>query len=418
MVVNNFPHILSSVETVERVNTLAVDFSNAFSRGSYPTRREQLEFVKTGMGVKMEHVEEVQLHDTLNIVFLTFTNENHLAEVEEKLRGGCRFLHKNVKLYGWRCDKPVTSIRVKWAPSYMKRKQMLACFGKYGEVLSCEKGTCDVLSTPVHKVRDGTWLLRVRLDEGKTMPSLIYYKKEVWQVVFDGMVFPCWKCLGLDHRAHQCRGRRASGGPVTFIPERAREYAAIFVDEEEAVDNVANVVDQVQKELDNLKEKAVMTGVDGAGSGQVSLPKQKKKTKKRGRKKKDGQQSEAEITDVSDTDDEETSDAKKTREQSPQTVADGENVTDSPVKVGDGQSADSPPMEVGAMPEDKVGEAVPVSQATTTAGSQVEENQEVETGEELPPSISLLKQPTPEELEETDRKLKEAKEKLDKDGSV
>ena len=82
---------------------------------------------------------------------------------------------------------------------------------KYGVVESIERGRIDYFKE--HFVSDGTWLLRIRTEQGKGLPSTLYYEDEkmntdIWSLIFDGKVSACYKCGDEGHRGDRCRAVR------------------------------------------------------------------------------------------------------------------------------------------------------------------------------------------------------------------
>ena len=70
---------------------------------------------------------------------------------------------------------------------------------KYGVVEHIERGRIDYFKEEI--VSDGTWLVRIRTEQGKGLPSTLYYEDEqkntdIWSLVFEGKVTACYKCGG------------------------------------------------------------------------------------------------------------------------------------------------------------------------------------------------------------------------------
>ena len=86
----------------------------------------------------------------------------------------------------------------------------MTIMSKYGVVSSCNRGRVDYFKD--HFVSDRTWLLRIRPEQGKGLPSIVYFSQDgntdIWSIIFDGKVSCCWKCGGEGHRGDQCRSVR------------------------------------------------------------------------------------------------------------------------------------------------------------------------------------------------------------------
>ena len=60
-------------------------------------------------------------------------------------------------------------------------------------------------------------IIRKRPEQGKGLPSIIYYTDEegntdVWSIIFDGKVSLCYKCGQKGHRGDRCRAMDSKEG--------------------------------------------------------------------------------------------------------------------------------------------------------------------------------------------------------------
>ena len=205
---------LSSVENVHRTNSIAIDLSTIYGRDNIPNRLDMFKFVHLQLGVKAEELVDIQDHPFLPQVFVKVKNEVILDRVELKMKTGVKMFGKNLVLYGWRCDIPLTTVRINGANPDTSKKKIVDTMSKYGVVSACDRGRIDYFKESF--VSDGTWILRMRPEQGKGLPSIVYFTEErntdTWSIIFDGKVSCCYKCGGEGHRGDQCRSVRPKPG--------------------------------------------------------------------------------------------------------------------------------------------------------------------------------------------------------------
>ena len=201
---------LSSVENVHRTNSFAIDMSTIYGRDNLPNRLEMFKFVHKQLGLKAEEICDIQDHPFLPQVFVKVKSEAILVRIEQKMKAGVKVFGKDLVLYGWRCDIPLTTVRINGANPDTPRDRIMSVMSKYGEVSACDRGKIDYFKD--HQVSDGTWILRIRPEQGKGLPSILYYTEggntDIWSYIFDGRVSCCWKCGEQGHRGDQCRSTR------------------------------------------------------------------------------------------------------------------------------------------------------------------------------------------------------------------
>ena len=202
---------LSSVENVHRKNSIAIDMSTIYGRENMPNRMDMFKFVHMKLGLKAEELVDIQDHPFLPQVFVKVKSETVLVRVENKIKAGVRMDSKNITLYGWRCDIPLTTVKLNGANPDTTRDRVVDVMSKYGKVESCDRGRVDYFKNSF--VSDGTWILRIRTEQGKGLPSTLYYSDEgghtdIWSVIFDGKVAACFKCGAEGHRGDHCRAAK------------------------------------------------------------------------------------------------------------------------------------------------------------------------------------------------------------------
>ena len=202
---------LSSVENAHRKNTIAIDLSNIFGRDAMPNRLDMFKFVHKKMGIKAEELLEIQSHPFLPQVFVKMKTEEVMLRTENKIKAGLRMDSRNITLHGWRCDIPLTTVKLNGVNYDTTKDRVVQVMSKYGVVESIERGRIDYFKESF--VSDGTWLLRIRTEQGKGLPSTLYYEDEgkntdIWSLIFDGKVSACYKCGDEGHRGDRCRAAK------------------------------------------------------------------------------------------------------------------------------------------------------------------------------------------------------------------
>ena len=203
---------LSSVQNCHRKNSLAIDLSTIYGRTNRPNQEDMCKFVHINMGIKEEEFKDIQFHPFLPQVFVKLATEQALIRIEDRIKTGVKMTGKNVVLYGWRCDVPLTTVKLNGADPDTPKDTIVQVMSKYGKVETCDRGRLEYFKN--NFVSDGTWLLRMRPEQGKGLPSIVYYTPKVggntdtWSVIFDGKISCCWKCGVEGHRGDQCRSAR------------------------------------------------------------------------------------------------------------------------------------------------------------------------------------------------------------------
>ena len=202
---------LSSVENFHRTNSLAIDLSNIYGRENIPNRLEMYKFVHKQLGLKAFELVDIQHHPFLPQVYVKVRTEVILTRVETKLKAGVKLAGKNITLYGWRCDVPLTTVKLNGTNPDTTRERIMEVMSQYGEVVACDKGRIDYFKDS--HVSDGTWSIRIKPEQGgQGLPSILYYDEggptDIWNLIFDGKISCCWKCGMEGHRGDGCRSVR------------------------------------------------------------------------------------------------------------------------------------------------------------------------------------------------------------------
>ena len=211
---------LSSVENVHRTNSLAIDLSTIYGRDNLPNRLEMFKFIDKQLGLMGHELVGIQDHPFFPLVFVKVKTVEILERVEQKLQAGVKMHGRDLTLYGWRCDIPVTTVKINGVSDNITKEKMCRVMAKYGVITSMDRGKCDFWKD--HFVDDGTWIMRIRPEQEKGLPSLIWLTErnkptDVVSLIFDGKISCCWKCGQQGHRGDNCRSVRARPGQQGLI---------------------------------------------------------------------------------------------------------------------------------------------------------------------------------------------------------
>ena len=142
---------------------------------------------------------------------------------------------------------------------------------QYGEVLEVRKGK---LSRKLPNVTNGTWTVRMILDEGKVLPSFVFVNDdgEIWQLAHDNQETVCWQCGGLNHIGSRCKQKAVSiahdllpvvpvdqvgvdAVPVQTWAHVVRGVAVPVNTEKDAAQKIADVATQKKREDDEAAQR-------------------------------------------------------------------------------------------------------------------------------------------------------------------
>ena len=203
--------------------TIELDFSNIHGRGQHPSKKEIHSFILDEMAVGAGMLRGVQHHPRFPKVHLQFLNEDDLKRAEIKVKDGLMMKAKKIKIYGYRCDKPMISIILNGQDMDIEEMEIRRVMGLYGEVVTCERGKNVDLSTPAHFVTDGTWSIRMTPSIRDKPPETIYYygpsgNVQTWILNFDGMGSSCVLCGVQGHMGFRCNSLVPRGGRMGRQP--------------------------------------------------------------------------------------------------------------------------------------------------------------------------------------------------------
>ena len=199
------------------INTIELDLSHIYGRGVYPTKNDINTFITDDLKVTAGMIIGTQSHPRFPKVFLQFEKEEYVAAVETRLEGGKMMSGKNIKIFGYRCDRPMVTIVLNGQDMSIEREEIVRVMTKYGTVVNCERGKNNDLSTDKKFVTDGTWLVRLTPSLRTKPPETIYYfgpsgTPQTWICSFDGMGSSCVLCGRQGHKGFRCNALAPKGG--------------------------------------------------------------------------------------------------------------------------------------------------------------------------------------------------------------
>ena len=248
--------------------TIELDLSHIYGKGLYPSQRDINHFITDDLKITAAMLTGVQNHPRFPKVFLQFEREEDVAVVEIKLKEGMMMSSKNIKIYGYRCDRPMVTIVLNGQDMSIDSDEITRVLNKYGTVVSCEKGKNNDLSTDQKFVSDGTWIVRLTPKLRTKPPETIYYfglggQVQTWICNFDGMGSSCVLCGRQGHKGFRCNALVPRGGGMGRQPAGFGKWTDVVncmpvVDQAPAPDGQAPPPDdQAQQHDGQVQQKDV-----------------------------------------------------------------------------------------------------------------------------------------------------------------
>ena len=128
-------------------NTLELDLSHIFGKGQFPNRGDIHSFISEEMKVTAGMLRGVQHHPRFPKVFIQFEREDDLLVMEAKVKDGLVMKSKGIKIFGYRCDKPMVTIVLNGQDMALEVDEIKRVMEEYGKVVTCDRGKNNDLST-------------------------------------------------------------------------------------------------------------------------------------------------------------------------------------------------------------------------------------------------------------------------------
>ena len=191
----------------KRTDSVYIDLYQPEFYRRRPTWEEMAVFVSQQLcltGTLRAALKDIQLHPVKKHLFLKFRDTVSRDTVATKLKNGVEWPAFEAEVHGWAMDKPVIVVRIHGVSPESSKQEIENVMSRYGEVLDAEIGYISKKLLP--GVTNGTWTVKMILEEVKVLPSFVFMKEEgeVWQVTHENQVNVCWKCGMSGHIGARC----------------------------------------------------------------------------------------------------------------------------------------------------------------------------------------------------------------------
>ena len=200
---------INSLDFQYLTNTIELDLSNIFGKGMFPSKREINSFIAGEMKVTANMLRGVQHHPRFPKVHVQLETVEQVMEVELRVKDGLVMEGKGIKIFGYKCDSPMVTIILNGQDMGIERDEVARVLGKYGTVVTCERGRNNDLSSEEKFVTDGTWTVRMTPKPRTKPPETVYYfgeqgQVQTWILSYDGVGSSCVLCGMVGHMGFRC----------------------------------------------------------------------------------------------------------------------------------------------------------------------------------------------------------------------
>ena len=191
----------------KRTDSVCIDLYQPEFFRRKPTWEEMAVFVSQQLCLSAPlkaALKDIQLHPVKKHLFLKFRDTLSRDQVAAKLKAGVEWPAFEAKVHGWAMDKPVIVVRLHGVSPESTKREIGEVMAQYGDVLDVDIGFISKKLLP--GVTNGTWTVKMILQEDKALPSFVFMKEEgeVWQVTHENQVNVCWKCGMSGHVGARC----------------------------------------------------------------------------------------------------------------------------------------------------------------------------------------------------------------------
>ena len=191
----------------KRTDSVCIDLYQPEFFRRKPSWEEMAIFVSQQLclsGPLRASLKDIQLHPVKKHLFLKFRDTVSRDQVAGKLKTGVEWPAFEATVHGWAMDKPVMVVRIHGVSPESSKQDIQSVMAQYGEVLDVEIGYISKKILP--GVTNGTWTVKMILEEEKVLPSFVFMKEEgeVWQLTHKNQVNVCWKCGQYGHLGARC----------------------------------------------------------------------------------------------------------------------------------------------------------------------------------------------------------------------
>ena len=200
---------INSLDFQYLTNTIELDLSNIFGRGMFPSKKEINAFIAGEMKVTANMLRGVQHHPRFPKVHVQLETEEQVTAVEIRVKDGLVMEGKGIKIFGYKCDSPMVTVILNGQDMNIEKEEVSRVLGKYGTVVTCERGRNNDLSSEEKFVTDGTWTIRMTPLPRTKPPETVYYfgehgQVQTWVLNYDGVGSSCILCGMVGHMGFRC----------------------------------------------------------------------------------------------------------------------------------------------------------------------------------------------------------------------
>ena len=211
----------SSIVFVNRSNTVCIDVKEVYGEPKVP-KKDWMQFLKADLKLTSDMVVECNMHSLTDMLMVKFSTEEIFTTMLGQLQAGVPWVEKgSVKVFGWSVLETLTNVRIINVSTHMDMNVICQRLKDYGKVVSFREG----FHSDWPGVRDGSLIVKMKLDPEAVLPSFLEYGDgEVMQVFCDQAERVCFKCLKKGHIAPYCRNRVRS---LAAIGPNMKSWASV-----------------------------------------------------------------------------------------------------------------------------------------------------------------------------------------------
>ena len=170
----------------QRKNTIVI---STRSLGEKPKHQEYFKFVLDDLQVDPSDVLGIQLLSTKDLGFIKFepgSVDAYNATLQKLAGGGQLWTRYNRHVVGWSCDIDITEVKVMDVALEDDEEVVRGLFAEFGDIKDVK--TCRYENS---HIVDGTFIVRIVLNENKSVPCFFKKGDEFWHTYYEGQVQVC-----------------------------------------------------------------------------------------------------------------------------------------------------------------------------------------------------------------------------------
>ena len=230
---------------LQQVNTYSIYLRNVRINGYNSQTRRQMKmypsinkihyFISTALGLDIKKIVSITNLRAKQQVWISFLEERDVIDLENRIFKGVVFPESGVKIEGRRLDNPIISVILTGAPFSVDEFQIKSLFERWGKVHSLDRGTSSISLQEGIKgitgsgwVWEGSWEVRIKVEEGVTLPSFVSADGGTWELRHDGSPTVCFICADPHHLAGNCQAPRRKERFISQWEEELGDNVEVF----------------------------------------------------------------------------------------------------------------------------------------------------------------------------------------------